>query len=145
MNRLLFIAFFIFLNACSFNINSKYWNEKNDKKSERTYVARDLYGVRPLFVAERNNLVIFSSEMKMIPNNMQITNIKPGVIGYETKNYVKLNVSTFKPGMYAVYDVKGDMIRYSMFAQPNMIAFNGFVENQFPSKASLRKYAPGHF
>ena len=34
MNRLLFIAFFIFLNACSFNINSKYWNEKNDKKSD---------------------------------------------------------------------------------------------------------------
>jgi len=34
MNRLLFIAFFIFLNACSFNINSKYWNEKNDKKND---------------------------------------------------------------------------------------------------------------
>ena len=33
MNRLLFIAFFIFLNACSFNIDSKYWNEKSDKKN----------------------------------------------------------------------------------------------------------------
>ena len=33
MNRLLFIAPFIFLNACSFNIDSKYWNEKSDKKN----------------------------------------------------------------------------------------------------------------
>ena len=34
MNKLLFIAFFIFLNACSFNIDSKYWNEKNNKKND---------------------------------------------------------------------------------------------------------------
>ena len=34
MNRLLFIALFIFLNACSFNIDSKYWNEKSDKKKD---------------------------------------------------------------------------------------------------------------
>ena len=33
MKRLLFIALFIFLNACSFNIDSKYWNEKSDKKN----------------------------------------------------------------------------------------------------------------
>ena len=34
MNRLLFIAVFIFFNACSFNIDSKYWNEKSDKKND---------------------------------------------------------------------------------------------------------------
>ena len=34
MNRLLFITFFIFLNACSFNIDSKYWNEKSDIKND---------------------------------------------------------------------------------------------------------------
>ena len=34
MNRLLFIAIFIFLNACSFNTDSKYWNEKSDKKND---------------------------------------------------------------------------------------------------------------
>ena len=34
MKRLLFIALFIFLNACSFNIDSKYWNEKSDKKKD---------------------------------------------------------------------------------------------------------------
>ena len=34
MNRLLFIALFIFLNACSFNTDSKYWNEKNNKKDD---------------------------------------------------------------------------------------------------------------
>ena len=34
MNKLLSTAFFIFLNACSFNIDSKYWNEKSDKKND---------------------------------------------------------------------------------------------------------------
>jgi len=34
MNKILFIAFFVFLNACSFNIDSKYWNEKSDKKND---------------------------------------------------------------------------------------------------------------
>ena len=34
MNKLLFIVFFIFLNACSFNIDSKYWNEKINKKND---------------------------------------------------------------------------------------------------------------
>ena len=34
MNKLLFIAFFIFLNACSLNTDSKYWNEKNNKKND---------------------------------------------------------------------------------------------------------------
>ncbi len=34
MNKLLLIALFIFLNACSFNIDSKYWNEKSDKKKD---------------------------------------------------------------------------------------------------------------
>ena len=95
-----------------------------DKKSERTYVARDLYGVRPLFVAERNNLVIFSSEMKMFPE----------ITGTKLQRSIKLNVSTFKPGMYAVYDVNGHMTRYSVFAQPNMIPFNGFVENDMYKK-----------
>ena len=34
MNKLLLIALFIFLNACSFNIDSNYWNEKSDKKND---------------------------------------------------------------------------------------------------------------
>ena len=34
MNKLSLIAFFVFLNACSFNIDSKYWNEKSDKKND---------------------------------------------------------------------------------------------------------------
>ena len=40
MNRLLFIVFFIFLNACSYNIDSKYWNEKSDKKNDNTKLSK---------------------------------------------------------------------------------------------------------
>ncbi len=39
MNKLSFIAFFMFLNACSFNIESKYWNEKSDKKNDNNKLA----------------------------------------------------------------------------------------------------------
>ena len=39
MNRLLFIAIFIFLNACSFNVDSEYWNEKSDKKKDYNNLA----------------------------------------------------------------------------------------------------------
>ena len=35
MNRLLFIVIFIFLNACSFNNDSKFWNEKSNKKNNK--------------------------------------------------------------------------------------------------------------
>ena len=38
MNKL-FIAFLIFLNACSFNIDSKYWNEKSNKKNDNNKLA----------------------------------------------------------------------------------------------------------
>ena len=41
MKRLLFIAIFIFLNACSFNINSKYWNEKSEKKNDNNKEKED--------------------------------------------------------------------------------------------------------
>ena len=34
MNKILIIACFIFLNACSFNIDSKYWNEKSNNKND---------------------------------------------------------------------------------------------------------------
>ena len=34
MNRLLFIAIIILLNACSLNIDSEYWNEKSDKEND---------------------------------------------------------------------------------------------------------------
>ena len=40
MNKLLFIVFFIFLNACSYNIDSKYWNEKSDKKNDNTKLSK---------------------------------------------------------------------------------------------------------
>ena len=40
MNKPLFIALFIFLNACSFNIDSKYWNEKSDKKNDNNKLTK---------------------------------------------------------------------------------------------------------
>ena len=39
MNKLLLVAFFIFLNACSLNIDTKYWNEKSDKKNDNNKLA----------------------------------------------------------------------------------------------------------
>lgn len=47
-----------------------------DKKDEFIYVARDRYGVRPLFYSETANSLIFSSEMKAITKYKEFTDIK---------------------------------------------------------------------
>ena len=100
----------------------------HDKKTERTYVARDLYGVRPLFVSKRKDMVIFSSEMKMMPNNIGLMSIKPGTIWYERECSINLSFSQFSPGMYGVYDSEGNELHNGVFAQPNAITFNNFID-----------------
>ena len=59
MNRLLFIALFIFLNACSFNIDSKYWNEKSDKKND--------YNKLTEIINKSNDIIINGARSKQNP------------------------------------------------------------------------------
>ena len=55
MNKLLFIVLFILLNACSFNIDSNYWNEKSDKKKDNkklTKIMKKLNDIRLMTIEE---------------------------------------------------------------------------------------------
>ena len=61
-----------------------------DHKDNFAYVARDPYGVRPLFLFEYEESFIFSSELKMIPTNMLD----------EFTIYDKINLQQFTPGHY---------------------------------------------
>lgn len=56
------------------------------------YAARDRYGVRPLFVGKNNNQIIFSSEMKAIPNDFEtVSQLEP----MHYAKYSILNNNTF--------------------------------------------------
>ena len=51
MNKLLFITFFIFLNACSLNIDSNNLNEKNDN-NKLTEIIKKSNDVRLMTIGE---------------------------------------------------------------------------------------------
>tara|TARA_B100000902_G_scaffold399237_2_gene469189 strand:+ start:2505 stop:4178 length:1674 start_codon:yes stop_codon:yes gene_type:complete len=59
-----------------------------DSNSEKTYIARDPYGVRPLYYFIENNIVGFSSTLSSISEMVN----------------VKKNINNFIPSTYMVYD-----------------------------------------
>lgn len=79
-----------------------------DNNKNKAFVARDPFGVRPLFYFKYNNNIIFSSEIKMIPtmmldelniyNNIKLVQFNPGnfmeIDNYKTSNAI---VSYIKP------------------------------------------------
>ena len=72
--------------------------------SYKTYIARDPYGVRPLYIMKRNkpqsqvenNMIIIASELKMIKDFYHNECEK------NSKNY---NVGQFNPGSYAIFEL----------------------------------------
>ncbi len=62
-----------------------------DTRFEKVYVARDPYGVRPLFTAQSTDGVFFASEMKGLPANCTI-------------------IEAFQPGTCASYRLNGDLL-----------------------------------
>jgi asparagine synthase (glutamine-hydrolysing) len=53
------------------------------------YICRDLIGIRPLYVGTNDNIKIYSSEMKGIPNNFKIKEFNPGHIEHVYCNAFK--------------------------------------------------------
>ena len=62
-----------------------------DTRFQKVYVARDPYGVRPLFTAQSTDGVFFASEMKGLPANCTI-------------------IEAFQPGTCASYRLNGDLL-----------------------------------
>ena len=56
-----------------------------DKETNSAYVARDIYGVRPLFIGTRDEQIGIASELKMLsPYFKDIMPFKPGTYSYFT-------------------------------------------------------------
>ncbi len=104
-----------------------------DKILKCTYVARDMFGIRPLYIGKGHNSTIFSSEMKMVPENINIQK-SPGQTIY---NYI-VHITTFAPGTYRQYNNSGTMIYNSSFAKVNMLRFNNYL-TEYDYKRMIRK------
>ena len=51
---------------CLKRFNGDFAFALHDKKTEKTFIARDRLGIRPLYYCQQNGLVLFASEMKSI-------------------------------------------------------------------------------
>ena len=71
-----------------------------DKKTKYIYIARDPYGVRPLYYFSENNVIGFASELKVLYN----------------LTYKKNNLHNFKPGHYLELNLNNKQmkIEYNM-------------------------------
>jgi asparagine synthase (glutamine-hydrolysing) len=90
-----------------------------DYEKKKVFIARDTYGVRPLFFANENNQHFFASEMKQI-------------IPLLKNDKVKIN--QFQPGTYSVFSIdKNDDYNISLnqehFSSPNTF-FNYNIKNE---------------
>ena len=94
-------------------VDHRFTNESN-----KIYVARDPYGVRPLFIMTEitgsiNNTIAFASEMKSLKPlqeklNTHYTDTRDALLlenpnAKVKKNYKRYEIQQFKPGTYSVY------------------------------------------
>jgi asparagine synthase (glutamine-hydrolysing) len=63
-----------------------------DSNHDKLFAVRDPYGVRPLFKGTKGSMLCFTSEIKMMPPDMNITTVLPGTItnGVQTISYCAL-------------------------------------------------------
>ena len=60
-----------------------------DKNTENIYIARDTYGIRPLFISTEEDSYLFASEMKSLIN---IPNRKNNIYQFTPGNCLKINI-----------------------------------------------------
>ena len=87
-----------------------------DKLDDIVYIARDTYGIRPLFYCNNNGSHLFASEMKMLiglNKNNPIQQFKPGTYSkfkYENKQYnnIFMNVHYSSPNSFINNDIDNE-------------------------------------
>ena len=116
-------------------VDHRFTNESN-----KIYVARDPYGVRPLFIMSEitgstNNTIAFASEMKSLKplqeklnthyNDKRDSLLLENPKAKLKKDYKRYEIQQFKPGMYSVYKMpfhpspywrSGKHVRYHTFS-----------------------------
>lgn len=101
-------------------------NRITEDLNNKVYIARDPYGVRPLYYSfdqNKSNLIGFASELKCLHN-----------LFYDSKKFT--NIKQFEPGTYSVYNLTGKVQSYwnletenKRYYVPNMPVFNEFKSN----------------
>lgn len=76
-----------------------------DTNKNVIYAARDPYGVRPLFQGIQNNTLCFASELKMIPEGMQVKQVLPGTFTNGTNHYSYCSLPSINPALINPYDL----------------------------------------
>lgn len=116
-------------------VDHRFTNESN-----KIYIARDPYGVRPLFIMSEitgstNNTIAFASEMKSLKplqeklnthyNDKRDSLLLENPKAKLKKDYKRYEIQQFKPGMYSVYKMpfhpspywrSGKYVRYHTFS-----------------------------
>ena len=90
----------------------------NNPENTKIFVARDPYGVRPLYVFENKNkqdVICFASEMKMLYNFIDIFN--------DDKNDKSYTINHFKPGTYSVLYYPNKILAKWLYDIKNKVYF----------------------
>ena len=110
-----------------------------DKKEQKIVVARDHFGIKPLYYYNDDNLLIFASEIKAILKHNKI-NAEPdyeSVYEYLTFQYVLNDKTLFKnifkilPGNFGIYDLKSKTFNQKKYWAPSFKIDNYHNEEYF--------------
>lgn len=116
-----------------------------DKKKNSVFVARDIYGEKPLFYARLNNGgLVFASEAKAIIalsdykfsiNHHLIKNSVLGYINYDSEETIFNGISNYPKGHYSNYSLDRRQLKMNKF-----YSFDYGVLNNYPTDQDARRH-----
>jgi asparagine synthase (glutamine-hydrolysing) len=97
---------------CLDKLNGEFSFLLFDKKKNLFFAARDRFGVKPLFIANINNMLVLGSSIQAILSIIKVKNINYSALNCfyygvpsQSETYIK-NIKQIEPGHYIVYDGK---------------------------------------
>lgn len=104
-----------------------------NKKTKKIYIVRDMFGVKPLFYFENDNIFAFSSTVKTFHYLSDYTMDKQSI--YEFWNFrqcfdnktILKNINIFKSGYYSIFNFEGHLIyenKYTDLSDCNKEVYN---------------------
>jgi len=117
-----------------------------DVNRERLFIARDRYGKKPLFICERNGLLLFASEIKALLAfpGIEATVDRDALWEYFSYRYVPAPATLFSgirklmPGTYLVSE-RGRATETRYFWPADRVAFSGGDAPPDPAEAFLQR------
>tara|TARA_B110000971_G_scaffold220850_1_gene265776 strand:- start:8239 stop:10131 length:1893 start_codon:yes stop_codon:yes gene_type:complete len=111
-----------------------------DTSSKKVYIARDSFGIKPLYILKKNNKLIFCSEIKGILkieknvsiNNQSIINfIKWGGLDHSIKTWFK-NIESIEPGSYYEIGKNFNIKKVKYYKLENNLNQSNFKKKDIP-------------